>query len=322
MIYSLNILIFLISVTRAYHTVFCEISNALWSQPEKSLKSCDIVNITNSKKLEPIVQELTYRGWNDYEQWQWKYVYAVTLKMRVNTIPLKIKKYFPNLEVINACCNNLQEIQDGTFRGLTKLKILNFKVNKIKNIEEHAFADLTLLESLHLSYNQLTVIKASILKDLLQLKAIYIDNNFITEISTDMIYKSEQLQTIVIGGIRCEAKNSYFEMIYQRNCKTLMNSFNTQIQKTSNETELIQILCNFNKEESRIKIDQISNYLKDHKNQYARTCFNLTPNQNQNVFHFLGFSLEEQKLQVGIVILFFLVIDLSIAFFCLLCYRN
>lgn len=321
MLYSLNILIFLISVTHANHAVFCEITNSSWPQSKKYLKTCDIVSITNSLKLEPMVLELTDRSWNDYEKWQWKNVFAVTVKMTVNIIPLKIENYFPNLEAINACCNDLQEIQDGTFQGLKQLKALYLGYNQINQIENGAFNDQILLEILYLNHNKLTSIGKLMFQNLYELKEIYLHNNLIQNIDSDMFKTNLNLEYITVCDERCPI-GVYYGMHGLKNIKYFEDLINFELKENLKETKE-----NFKKCEVKLMISQNNtDELNSRFENYSDASENYTTHKSKSTFlkdlHFLQLLreyLDEQLVLIATIFLFYFVIDLSVALIYVLC---
>ncbi len=78
--------------------------------------------------------------------------------------------------------NQIQRIDPNLFNGLVDLEIIDFKLNEIKEIHEKTFYGLTKLKKIHFSSNQIREIHSNLFNGLVDLEIIYFYNNQIEEI--------------------------------------------------------------------------------------------------------------------------------------------
>ncbi|XP_031637306.1 uncharacterized protein LOC116349845 [Contarinia nasturtii] len=94
---------------------------------------------------------------------------------KISSITQKICQ-LQQLKSLNLAANNLRQIHDDDFKGLTQLKELNIKRNRIKKI--NGFDDLQALERLWMCHNEIEkVAHLSCLRKLMNLREITIENN-------------------------------------------------------------------------------------------------------------------------------------------------
>ena len=91
------------------------------------------------------------------------------------------------LEVLTLNANNITEIHNGSFLGLSSLKNLCLINNKLKKIKPGYFKGLTELEVLRLNFNDITELESGAFADLKNIKRIILSWNRLSNLTRDSL---------------------------------------------------------------------------------------------------------------------------------------
>jgi Leucine-rich repeat (LRR) protein len=138
------------------------------------------------------------------------------------------------LQKLSLYNNQISEIKENAFAGLTSLQMLFLSNNQIRKIKENAFAGLTSLRKLSLSNNQIGEIKANVFDPLLN--RIYrnsaLKNTMHIDVNGINIYQHELIKKYI------HHSNSSAQQLCREYCLRLL--LNNQLQ----EPEAIKLLAN------------------------------------------------------------------------------
>lgn len=104
----------------------------------------------------------------------------------------QIKKMTPlnmvymDLEVLDLSNNQIDNLEDNIFQGLSKIKVLKLSGNKISNLTRHSLKGLDTLEHLILSNNQIREISVHAFTHLKSLKRLDLSGNQIKHLDADV----------------------------------------------------------------------------------------------------------------------------------------
>ncbi|XP_056376766.1 leucine-rich repeat-containing protein 19 [Hyla sarda] len=87
---------------------------------------------------------------------------------------------YENLTELNLCQNNITELKNSYFTGLSKLEVLILRNNQITSVGEMSLFGLGNLRILDLSLNRITYLPANIQIPSMQLQAFYLQENNLT----------------------------------------------------------------------------------------------------------------------------------------------
>ncbi|KAF5275593.1 hypothetical protein FQA39_LY06705 [Lamprigera yunnana] len=141
--------------------------------------------------------------------------------------------YMHQLKKLYTGRNLLEEIEDGSFDGLSRLEILDLHDNKISNIHANALKHASELREMDLSENQLSVIRGDNFNNIIRLKKLDISRNQLTEITEAALENSRDLQII-------DASNNFLvklpESIYGMKDIRILDLTNNRLQNINPST--------------------------------------------------------------------------------------
>ena len=113
-------------------------------------------------------------------------------------VGIEIKRYAPNLWLLDLNQNRFDTIEYATFESCSSLEVLYFANNRIERIESNSFSDLSKLKKLYLSGNKLQVVKDIWFRNLLELDFLDLSKNFISEFAPSYFRWPERLETLLL----------------------------------------------------------------------------------------------------------------------------
>ena len=151
-----------------------------------------------------------------------------TLKLVSTNIKSLYKfEVFPNLIELDLNGNELSEIRNSLFWGLSKLQTLKMSTTYIKTLPEDIFRDTTQLEVLEFTNNELDSLELVLFSSLTKLKRLSIAYNQLTLLNITMLYNLPSLEKLYMEHLplicSCELykfitivreKNIYIKNIY------------------------------------------------------------------------------------------------------------
>ncbi|XP_062587593.1 leucine-rich repeat transmembrane neuronal protein 2-like [Saccostrea cucullata] len=103
-----------------------------------------------------------------------------------------------NLKELNLQLNQITTLEDNAFHGLSNLKTLVLSNNRITTVQDNAFAGLHNLSYLSLYRNQISAIPNNVFKELPNLKTLHIFSNNITTLDKNMFLGLPKLKTLSV----------------------------------------------------------------------------------------------------------------------------
>ena len=91
----------------------------------------------------------------------------------------EVSSFCPNLSMLDLKENQLEKVENDTFRGFLQLELLDISYNDITEIDSNGFSDLRKLKTLHIRNNKINIVKNSWFKNLEEVKFIDLRHNLI-----------------------------------------------------------------------------------------------------------------------------------------------
>lgn len=95
--------------------------------------------------------------------------------------------------------NNIYNVYNDTFKGLSKVEILNLGFNKLKTIPPDVFGNLPQLVELDLSNNLITNLYTNTFDNLSNMILLNLDHNNIVDFPSNMFEPLQNLQTLILS---------------------------------------------------------------------------------------------------------------------------
>ena len=118
---------------------------------------------------------------------------------RLKSINNKAFANLINLKDLLIDYNQIDTIEDESFKDLINLETLSIENNQLKSINNKQFAKLTKLEVLFIDDNQIDTIEDESFKDLINLETLSVANNQLKKISNKTFAKLNNLKELYIG---------------------------------------------------------------------------------------------------------------------------
>ncbi|XP_069673023.1 uncharacterized protein [Periplaneta americana] len=103
------------------------------------------------------------------------------------------------LEIVDISENEIPELKEDTFYGLTRLKDLDIRRCQIFVVDQRAFSGLTRLVTLSLSYNNIQDLKPYTFKDLKEMKSLFLDHNNIETLDAHIFFGLTKLEMLKLS---------------------------------------------------------------------------------------------------------------------------
>lgn len=113
----------------------------------------------------------------------------------LTSIPEELR-FFRNLQEFRASNNQLSELPEELFQGLTALQQLDLSSNELQKLPEKIFQGLTALTHLYLSHNKLIELPEKLFKGLAALQQLYLNDNMLTQLPEEVFKGLWALRTL------------------------------------------------------------------------------------------------------------------------------
>ena len=113
-------------------------------------------------------------------------------------IGTEVSSFCPNLSMLDLKENQLEKVENDTFRGFLKLEILDISYNNITEIHSDGFSDLKKLKTLHMRDNKINIVKNNWFKNLEEVRIIDLRHNLIQTFEPPYFRWPSNLRTLLL----------------------------------------------------------------------------------------------------------------------------
>ena len=118
----------------------------------------------------------------------------------------EISKFYPNLSMLDLKENQLEKVENDTFRGFQKLELLEIAYNNITEIDSDGFSDLRKLKTLQMRNNKINIVKNNWFKHLKEVSLIDLRHNLIETFEPPYFRWPSNLKTLLL-------QSNYFHVL-------------------------------------------------------------------------------------------------------------
>ena len=112
----------------------------------------------------------------------------------------QVSRFCPNLSMLDLKKNQLEKVENDTFRGFLQLELLDISYNNITEIDSDGFSDLRKLKTLHMRDNKINIVQNSWFKKLEEVRLIDLRHNLIQTFEPPYFRWPSNLKTLLLQG--------------------------------------------------------------------------------------------------------------------------
>ena len=105
-----------------------------------------------------------------------------------------------NLLFLTLVRNQISQLKQKTFLGLTDLQLLNLNNNRIRILIHDCFQDLADLRELYLNQNQISLIDSDVFKEMRRLTILDLSNNQLSSVTEKTFHGLGSLEILLLSG--------------------------------------------------------------------------------------------------------------------------
>ena len=112
----------------------------------------------------------------------------------------EVSRFCPNVSMLDLKENQLEKVENDTFRGFLQLELLDISYNNITEIDSDGFSDLRKLKTLQIRNNKINFVQNSWFENLEEVKFIDLRHNLIQTFQPPYFRWPSNLKTLLLQG--------------------------------------------------------------------------------------------------------------------------